>query len=248
MLLITTPNYRGEVSALAKTASALGWDVYNGGWRIPAHLLHEPGAVYGEQFFCEAVADQMKWKLLSNPLDWLTKLPEEYTRRSITYTTLSEARKITERKFIKPADDKCFPAKVYESGDELSKLSIIDTAAALISDVMTFTSEYRCFVKDRKITTACCYWYKHFGKEPEIDSPINYFANNDLVIEFANKFLEDTRIECAPSAVIDIARYKSDEGLKFVVLESNPVYSSGLYGCEMVAALDSIAAACEINK
>jgi len=249
MLLIVTPNYKGEVPVLAKTASALGWDIYNRGWRIPVHLLRSPGAVYGEQFFCEVIAEQMNWNLLSNPLDWLAKLPEEYVNRKITFTTLAEARKINEKKFIKPADDKCFPAQVYESGNDLPKHVVLDNTPTLVSDVVNFTSEYRCFIKDRKVTTACCYLYKHYGKEPEINNPANYYQNNDLVLEFMTKLLADERVECAPGSVIDVGRCKKDdEALKFVVLETNPVYASGTYGCEMVAVLDAINAACVPNK
>lgn len=242
MLLIVTPNYKGEVQLLSKTAQALGWDVFFGGWRVPKHLLHTPGAVYGEQFFCEIIAEQMNWKLLANPLDWLAKLPEEYVNRKISFTTLSEARKITEEKFIKPADDKCFEAKVYASGSDLSTSEVLDNAPTLVSDVMKFTSEYRCFIKDRRVTTACCYWYKpHPKTEPDINRPENYFVNNDAVLEFVSKMLQDERVEVAPGSVIDVGRFKKDT---YTVIESNPVYASGIYGCELVAALDAIKAAC----
>lgn len=241
MLLIVTPNYKGEVPLLAKTASSLGWDVYSGGWRIPKHLLHQPGAVYGEQFFCEVVAEQMKWKLLSNSFDWLAKVPEEYLNRKVSFMTLAEARKITERKFIKPADDKCFVAKIYESGAELPKHDFLDNTPTLVSDVVTITSEYRCFVKKRRVTAVCCYYYKPFGKEEAINDPANYNNNNEPVIERCNKLLENKDIECVDGTVIDWMRFAKDQ---YSVLECNPVYASGAYGCEMVAVLDAIAAAC----
>lgn len=242
MLLITTPNKHEEITLLSKTAKALGWDVYNEGFRIPDHLLKQPGAVYGEQFFCEIVAEQMGWKLLSNSLDWLTKLPEEYTNRKIIFTKLAEARLLTEEKFIKPADDKCFPAKVYLSGKDLPITPVIDDAPTLISDVMKFTSEYRCFVKNKIVTTACCYLYQKIGmQEPAINKPEHYNNNNDVVIEFVNKLLQDSRVECADGTVIDVGRFKKDT---YTVIESNPVWAAGIYGCEPVAVLDAIKAAC----
>lgn len=243
MLLIVTPNHKSqdEVQRLARTAEVLGWNVYKNGWRIPKHLHHTPGAVYGEQFFCEAIAEQMGWRLLSNSLDWLTKLPEEYVSRKIELKTFEEARKIEEEKFIKPADDKCFPAKVYSSGKDLPLLPIINNVPSLISDVMKFTSEYRCFIKNKIVTTVCCYSYKHTYKEVEINNPENYNINNDAVIEFVSNLLRDERVECAPGSVIDVGRFKKDT---YAVIESNPIYASGTYGCEMVAVLDAIKEAC----
>lgn len=242
MLLIVTPNYKGEVQLLAETAQVLGWDVYHGGWRIPEHLLHQPGAVYGEQFFCEVIADQMNWKLISNPLDWLAKLPETYTARKISFMKLSEARNITEEKFIKPADDKCFPAQIYASGKDLTTNSDLDNTPTLVSDVMKFTSEYRCVIKNRKVITACCYYYKDFrSTEPDINKPERYLENYDAVVNFVNTMLADDKVECAESTVIDVGRYKKDT---YAIIESNPVYASGTYGCELVAMLDAVKTAC----
>ena len=242
MLLIITPNYKGEVKLLAKTAQALGWEIYRGGWRIPDHLLKRPGAVYGEQFFCEVVADQMNWKLVANPLNWLAKLPETYTARKVSFMKLSEARNITEEKFIKPADDKCFEAKVYASGKDLTTNPDLNDAPTLVSDVMKFTSEYRCVVKDRRVITSCCYLYKDYRVvEPEINKPINYLVNYDAVVNFVNTMLADESVECAESTVIDVGRFKKDT---YAVIESNPVYASGVYGCELVAMLDALKTAC----
>jgi hypothetical protein len=42
----------------------------------------------------------------------VAKVPVQFTKRKIEFITLGDAKKITERKFIKPADDKCFDASV----------------------------------------------------------------------------------------------------------------------------------------
>ena len=81
MLCITTPNSRGEVDLVKKTAEALGYEVYSFSWRIPDHFAKEDGIVYGEQLFCETIAQQMNWRLQKNPLDWLANIPEEYVRK-----------------------------------------------------------------------------------------------------------------------------------------------------------------------
>lgn len=244
MLLILTPNNRNdEIRKLGRTAEILGWDVYysKGSWWVPENLMGAPGAVYGEQFFCEVVASQMNWSLLYNSLDWLAKLPKEYTCRNILFTKLSAARKITEEKFIKPADDKCFPARVYANGSELPP-TVIDEAPVLVSDVMRFTSEYRCFIKNRNVVSTCCYYYKGVNmQEAKINDPTFYWTNHEAVVDFVNKMLKDDRIECVKGSVIDVGRFQKD---KYAVIESNPVYASGLYGCDTVAALDAIKSAC----
>lgn len=242
MLLIVSPNYRDEIVLLTKTASALGWYIYNGGWVIPPHLLKMRGAVYGERFFCEYVSEQMNWKLHSNPLDWLAKLPEGYVNRKITFSTLASARKITDKKFIKPADDKAFLSAVYNSGNDLPENKILDDTPVLISDVMNFTSKYRCFIKDRAVVAECCYYLKSYNmKEAEINKHSNYDNNSKAVIDFVNNMLKDQLVDCVRGTVIDVGRFKKDT---YTVIGSNPVWTSDVYGCELTAVLDVIATAC----
>jgi hypothetical protein len=190
MLLIVEPDHKNGLPPLAKAAKALGRDVYYGGWFIPTHLMHSSGAVYGEQMFCKSVAKQMNWKLLANPSDWVSKLPEEYASKEAT----------------------------------------------------TFTSKYRCFVKNRVVITACCYWKKSVKMtEAELNKPENYINNHDAVIDFVDKMLTDKQIKCAPGTVIDVARFKKDT---YTVIDSIAVWTSPIYGCDMAAVLDAISVAC----
>jgi hypothetical protein len=240
MLLIATPNLKDDVVALIETAKALGFDIFVSppGWRLPQHILGQHGIVYGEALFCEVIAQQMGWQLLDNSLDWLTKLPEKYVSRKIYYTTMVNARKESKKRFFKPADMKSFEAKVYESGKDLSDSSVLDEIPVLVSEEMNFTSEYRCFIKNRKVVSASCYLYKK-----DINKPEHYFVNNDAVISFVNNMLKDDLVGCVPGAVIDVGRFKKDT---YAVIESNPAYASGLYGCELVAVLD-VLKSCVVN-
>jgi hypothetical protein len=47
------------------------------------------------------------------PLDWLPRLPEHFRKRTVRAMTLAQAREMTERSFIKPTDEKVFPARVF---------------------------------------------------------------------------------------------------------------------------------------
>lgn len=242
MLLIIPPSCSGSPQLIAKTAEALGWKIFNDGWRVPDNLRQQPGAVYGEQYFCEAIAEQMGWKLLKNPIDWIAKLPEEYIHRKVSFMKLEEARKISEERFFKPADNPTFISRIYSSGLELPINPIFNDDPVIVSDVMKFTSEYRCLVKDRQVIAACCYWLKKAGMEKaEINEQRNYENNIEVVIEFVNKLVSDIRVDMAPAVVIDVGRFKKDT---YTVIGTKPVWRAAAYGCEQVAFLDAIQSAC----
>ena len=105
MLLITQPRVgrsHNEIIALQYAARSLGWEVFPspGSWRMPEDLLNKgiEGVPYGSQLFCEAIAQQMNWKLKANSFDWLTKVSKKYLKRNVDFMTLAEAKKINERK------------------------------------------------------------------------------------------------------------------------------------------------------
>jgi hypothetical protein len=239
MYLILTPNLKEDAILVKKAAKSLGFDVFiaPSQWRLSqemlCQILGQHGIVYGEAMFCEVIAQQLNWKLYSNSQDWLTKLPHKYVNRKISLTTMGAARKEQNKMFIKPADDiKSFEAKVYMSGADLHPSNVLNDIPVLISEEMNFTSEYRCFVKNRKVVSVCCYKYLNEANKKE-----HYQFNNDLVIAFVNDLLRDDAVACAPGAVIDVGKFKKEE---FAVIEANPAYASGVYGCEIIGALEAI--------
>lgn len=242
MLLIVPPNTENvaEISALVQTATCLDWTVCMApiSWRIPKEYLGQEGAVYGENYFCEIIADQMNWQLISNDPDWLTKLDEkDHVRRVITMSTLTDAQNLTVKKFIKPANegDNLFPAAVYETGDKLPKYNTVGECPVLLSGTIPYNTEWRCFVKNRKVASVCC--YRHMEAKSEHIWPFDGL----VAIEFVNKVLADEKVPCAAACTIDVGRSK--KGFMSVI-ESSPAYTSELYGCELVGALDVIKASC----
>lgn len=189
MLLVVSSDKGEDVQQLTKAAAILGWEIYSGGWIIPKYLTRCKGAVYGSSAFCENIAEQMGWKLLANPDDWVEILPQEYA-----------------------------------------------------TDAPVITSRYRCFVKDRTVVASSCYWLKSIKMATaEINRPENYGNNHEAVIEFVSKMLDDEKIKCAPSAAIDVVRYRKDT---YTVIDSFPTWSSNICGCEVVGVLDAISASC----
>lgn len=248
MLFITTPEARPEVKTLITAAQALKWSIFNDGWRVPDRLREERGAVYGGKIFCDTIADQMNWKIVRNPSNWLATLPEEYVSRKITLMNVAEARKITNQIFVKPTIETWFKAD-KSLGTEIPK-SWLDDIPLLVSDVMKFTSEYRCVVKHRKVITACCYYLRDKTMESrnlqaEYDLAKNYYNNHDDVVRFVSKMLDDSRVECVDSCVIDVGRFDKD---KYAVFNTKPANLAEMYGCEPVAMLDAIKSSCEMAK
>ncbi len=236
-----------EIMALHFAAREMGWEVYPAPvtWRMEEDFINSKptGVPYGSQLFAEIISDQLGWELSGNTFDWLTKIPIEFTKRNIIFTNTKDAKFYPERKFIKPADAKMFPAKVYESGtfDYTSNVDpkyselVSDDCPTIISDVVEFTSEFRCFVKDQKVQTWSCY---------TLDGVINHEGNwrNPEVFEgfeppdtFVNKMLETVHSE---PAVIDVGIIP---GLGWAIIESNQAWASGIYGCDPVAALNVMA-------
>jgi len=209
---------------------------------MPDELLGKKiqGVPYGSQLFCEVISQQMGWKLKANPFDWLTKVPKRYLRRQINFMTLAEAKKIDVRKFIKPADDKCFDAKIYEPGEFQPAKEIEESYPTLVSDIVEFTHEYRCFVKDRQVTTWSCYiWDKHIAEPNEFENIVDKIGYPD---DFLMDVLFSTTSE---NAVIDAGLIN---GKDWAVIESNPVWASGLYGCDPAEVLLTMEKAVEMEK
>ena len=244
MILITQPRVgtsHNEIIALQFAARELGWEVLSApsGWRLDEELTKSgvKGVPYGSQTFCEVIAQQMGWTLKQNSFDWLAKVHPHYLKRKVDFMTLGEAKKITERKFIKPADDKCFDAKVYEPGTFKPHELIRDDYPVLVSDPVEFDLEYRTFVDGERVKTWSNYiMHEHIADPKYWDMvPLNEeMYPHDLVNGFLfDSSVHDWGITTVPS-VIDVGRIK---GKGWAIIETNQAWASGLYGCDPLQAL-----------
>lgn len=244
MLLITQPRVgtsHNEIIALQMAARELGWDVLPApsGWRLDEELTKSgvKGVPYGSQTFCEVIAQQMGWTLKQNSFDWLSRVPKKYLKRQVDFMTLKEAKQITVRKFIKPADDKCFDAKVYDPGEFNPHELISGDYPVLVSDEVKFTHEYRCFVRDNKVVT----WSSYICGN-DIADPKNWYKTipgRRLPSDWLDMVLTKIKSE---NAVVDVGMV---QGADWGVIETNQVWASGLYGCDPIEALKTMEAACE---
>lgn len=243
MLLITQPRVgllHGEILAIQLVAKDMGWDVFPSdySWRLPQEILDstDKAIPYGGQTFCEVIAQQKNLRLIRNSFDWLARVPEEFVKRQIQFMTLGEAKKIKERKFIKPCDDKCFEAQVYDVGTFEPPEIISNDYPVLVSDEVEFELEYRCFVMDGQVKT----WsnYLHRGEINSLDKAYVLPADLEPVTDFANRMLKSM-----PDTVPSVVDFGVIKGKGWAVIETNEAWASGLYHCDPEQALNVIAEA-----
>jgi hypothetical protein len=238
--LILTPRYTDDSQALWKAAGNLGWKIERLiGWKIPDHLRTASDPVfYGEALFGPSLAEQLGINLLSPPEDWLVRLPAEFKLRAISLTTLGQARTNTAAAFVKPPNDKSFPASVYV-GAELPQ-EYDDGMSVLVSDVVTWEKEFRCFVLNRTLVTYSL--YSRLG-ELERESGFASSPEEDVAVEqFMAKLLADDRVDLPIATVVDIGLIA---GAGWACVEQNAAWGAGVYGCDPASVLQVIQHASE---
>jgi hypothetical protein len=226
-----------------KAAIEAGWEVERlPNWRAPAWLASADPIAYGEPLFVAAVAEALSLRLIEPPVDWTPGLPMRYRRRDIRLTMLGEVRGGREPAFVKPADDKCFVARVYPSGAELPARNVLpDVTPVLISDPVGWELEFRCFVLEREVTTLSPYWRNGMLAQAEDGS---WPADRNELEEaesFARRVLDDPAVASPPAFVLDIGRIWK---VGWAVVEANPAWGSGLYGCDASRVLSVVRRAC----
>ncbi len=240
--LLLTPRQIEDSRLLRSAAAAAGWEVERlQRWRYEGAAT-PPVVVYGEPLFVEAVAQSLGLGLVQPALDWLAHLPEPYRARKIAFMTLAEARAEAGPLFIKPADDKCFPAQVYTGGGaELPRHEGLDEATpTLISEPVRWEIEVRCFVADRQLRTSSVYSRDgELARAEDGSWPISDEERREADA-FIARLLADTAVDLPRAVVLDVGRIA---GRGWAVVELNPAYGSGIYGCEPQEALAVIAQA-----
>ena len=201
-------------------------------WCISDELLSVPDPVlYLEALFGPILAKQFGLELLEPPDDWLPCLPETYRKRQISLMSLRSARAILNPAFIKPPNDKSFPAKVY-LGAELPE-GYDEESSVLVAEVVKWEKEFRCFFLDREPQTLSIYLR---GNELQRE---NDFAASESELKealaFARKVLSDRTVDVPNAAVMDVG-FISNRG--WAVVELNSAWGSGIYGCDPERVLE----------
>lgn len=237
-LLLLAPRVTDDSVAVWRAAISAGWSCQRlPGWRAPEHLknLGAEIVIYAEPLFAEAVADQLGLLLLEPPADLLTTLPERFLQREVKIVALSEARNLEEPVFVKPADGKVFDPKVYSSGKALPEVEQIGDIPVLTSTPLPFALEVRFFVLDGAPVTASPYWRNdHLAQATDGTWP--FLANEEGdSLSFACEVMNACADLFPPAFVLDVGLTE----LGWVVIEANPCWGAGLYGCAPILALQT---------
>jgi len=179
------------------------------------------------------MANQFGRALLEPPFDWLSRVPEDFLGRKVRCKSLKDARVLPGRSFIKPADDKCFPARVYGSAlDFQDQVHLLpDSTPVIVSEPVVFKTEFRNFVMDRVVRTSSRY--------RRIDNPSVKWISQEAEMKSMRNFMADllrcTEVEAYWPVVIDVGWIK---GHGWAVIGANPIFGAEVYECNPKIVLD----------
>jgi hypothetical protein len=230
--LVLPPRFTADSNAVRGAALQAGWRIERlSSWRVEGPI--DDPVLYGEPLFAAVVAPQVGLALLEPPLDWLPTVPERHLGRRVEFMTLAEARVLPGPVFVKPADEKAFDARVWASGKELpGPETLPDYLAVLVAEPIEWSLEVRCFVVDGEVV-ACSPYVRHRELAQVEDG--SWPATADEFAEarvFAGKVLAD--VAMPPAVALDVGIIT---GRGWAVVEANPCWGSGVYGCDPAGVL-----------
>lgn len=201
-------------------------------WRAP-NRPHGIGSLYAGPLFADAVASGLRLGLLEPSTDWLAELPYELTGRQIESVTVARARTLRRPAFVKPPNDKSFPARVYPDGSGLPGPDAMDDGTpVLVSDIVAFTAEYRLFVLDGAVVTGSRYAVR--GTLDVV--PLEQDVLQAQVLDFASRLFAPGVPPLPSAVVVDVGTVDG----RWAVVEANAAWASGHYACDSDAALDVV--------
>ena len=239
-VLVFSPRFNTTAVAIGAAAHERGIRTESlSDWRVPEYLRgHQSAHLYAGPLFADAISDALGLALLEPPADWLSSLPVEVTGREIVTTTIAEARELRRPAFIKPPNDKSFPARVYTDGSRLPGPDAVDDdLRVLVSDVVTFRREYRLFVLDGRVHSGSLYF-----REGELCLEALTGSRDDAAVSgFATDFLSAFAHTLPSAVVVDIGMMALEGGgERPCVIEANMAWASGHYACDAGRVLDVV--------
>jgi len=192
---------------------------------------------YGNTLHASRIADQLPVRFLPLDLNVLAETP--LTKRKVELFRFGEL--LNHRSvslFIKPAQEKWFPARVYGpneaiTGGEDGATGSLPNDLIYVQSPVNFINEMRCFCLDGKIHTAS--YYRVSGQ---------YHCSN--LDEERPKVIDEMVAELAPhyprGVVLDFG-YTDDGEWSF--LEPNEAFACGVYSADYTKCLDVIEASQE---
>lgn len=241
MNLILSPRYSDDARILGQAAKLRGWEVTKlKSSNIPEGLKAQACRLYAEGFFAEFLAENLALELLRPADDSLARLETDFLRRDVSFYSVVNFERPKHAAFIKPADQKLFAVAVYEPDEPIPGLEqLAPNDPILVADVVKFVREYRFFVHKRNIQTGSIYLLD--GQVPQ--AAVGYAGEGDTrwleAVNFAQRVCRKTLIELPESFVLDVGLLDTNV---WAVVEFNPTWASGIYGCDPHSVLDCLEA------
>ena len=182
--------------------------------------------IYGDAAFSMVLGSIKNYNLIEPDFHLPITLDPKWLNRKIDLTKLEDIQELEYPIFVKPVIPKQFRSRIYNSAEELEYecRGLYKYTSILFSEIVTFENEIRCFVLDDQVMAMSIY-------EGEADM--------DDAREFAISFAAETKNRrlLVKTYVVDIG-YIRDRG--WAVIEVNPVWGSGLNGCDAEKVIDCI--------
>jgi hypothetical protein len=236
--LYLSPRYSDDSQILWRAAIDSDWDALRLSWYLMDHLAPSEvkgRVVYGETSFARWAAEKLRVELVDVPEDYLTNLPKKFLNRAVDGWELGEYLDFVETAmytgipvFVKPVEKGPFEAKVYS--DPINELKNVDKFTKILTaEPVKWKVEFRTFVVGGKVKTIAP--YSRYGELVETANMTETFE----AYEFAKEVVEDSFGGLGGAAfVLDVGKI---EGRDWSVVEANPAWGSGLYGCDEKEAL-----------
>ena len=140
-------------------------------------------------------------------------------------------QRLTAPAFVKPAQDKAFPAGVFSSGVALplAASALPPDTPVLIAEPVRWRVEYRCFVLERTLATMSPY-----VRDGDLAQDANgaWPAPSDeraAAEAFLTTVLADSIVPLPPAVVVDVGLI---EGRGWAIVEANAAWGAGICDCD----------------
>ena len=180
--------------------------------------------------------------------DWLSRIPAEMTGRPIWSGRLSDLGEAPGKGWSKPAEAKVpgFPA-AWRTRDELllaaEEAGFPGDGWVQVSPVrLELEEEHRAFVLDGVVVAASPYLLGAYDGdcityEPGWEDDASFA--HDQARSYAQEVVDEMGDDQPQSYALDVGRTTAG---RWVVVEANPAWCSGAYGCDLRAVADAVVA------
>lgn len=241
--LIVSSLFSQESKILRQAARRLGWETARSDSNRLPEGFHPPDrrfAVYAPAPGAFHLAAHVSCRLLGCPADWTVGLPTRFLNRRMEMTTLEQARRDVDVRFVKPALGKSFAARVYDHRALCEATASRPLRMRVhVADPVTWEREYRCFVLEGRVVTTSA--YRRDGRTVR-DLDDNMGAGPSELNEargFSQAVLDS--VASPPAFVLDVGVI---EGRGWSVVEVNECWASGIYTCDRERVLATLLGAC----